>query len=127
MFSPHHHYKCDNCNLAMINGTFCHETGCHGVMRLTYLHDRKKRERGVFEVWSLDVYGNQRDGFEVNDRSKIGSVFSVVDDDNYIIKSLKRADIINKKCHYSSFSIDGDERSLYVDYKGKPLLQLERL
>lgn len=25
-------------------------------------------------VWSLDVWGNSEDGFEVNDRSKIGSV-----------------------------------------------------
>jgi hypothetical protein len=34
----------------------------------------KKSKKLTFEIWSYDVWGNARDGFEVNDRSKVGKI-----------------------------------------------------
>lgn len=35
-------------------------------------HETKTRIKTVWEIWTYDVWGNARDGFEVNDRSRIG-------------------------------------------------------
>ena len=35
---------------------------------------KKKYKRRVYTLWSYDIWGNARDGFEVNDRYKHGTV-----------------------------------------------------
>lgn len=100
-----------------INNVGTHEIGCHGVLIFT----KRGRKYQQFRVWSLDLWGD-----EVNDRSCIGRVMVPQDaSDRAIIKALKRKGWVNPKCHYDSFSIEGDERSLNIDYKHKPIYQLE--
>ena len=114
--------KCNDCNALIINGKPCHETGCNGIFLLT----KRGKEHRLVEVWSLDVWGNHREGFEVNDRCKMGQVTIPLDmTDKAIIKALKKNDFISKRTWYSSFSIDDGERTLTIDYKQEPFLQLE--
>ena len=93
----------------------------------------------TFTVWTYDVWGNPKDGFNVNDRSKQGTIELPSDrpnnwdlSDKEIIAALKQAGHINKFCHYKSFSIEGEyEYTLYVSYETRklgsyPLLELER-
>lgn len=118
--------KCDSCNALAINGHAAHETGCHGAM--TYIRETDKREFRRATVWSLDVWGNPHDGFEVNDRSKIGNVFLPADlSDKSIIQCLKRAEVLRKRMHLKSFRIDGDDCAVTINLTrtGKPILTLE--
>lgn len=115
--------KCDSCQAMAVNGIGIHEIGCYGRMIFT---DHRGREYLKFQVWSLDVWGNKRDGFEVNDRQKC-EVIIVRDDlgDKGIIKALKEADLLNKKCHFKSFNVD--EYGLEAAKTGEPIYQLEIL
>ena len=117
--------KCNECNAVSINGTACHEKSCTSYLILT---DSKKREYGKFKVYSLDVWGNKKDGFEVNDRSQSGKILTKLDDKS-IIKALKKENFLNKKCHFKSFSIDGDDTFISIDAAktGEPLYELERI
>jgi len=117
--------KCVGCNIAIINGNICHETGCHDVATFT---DVRGKVFIKYRVFSLDVLGNVRDGFEVNDRSERGALMVPENaTDNQIIRALKEKNLLNKKCRFSSFIIDGDAQKLCVDARksGEPLYQLE--
>jgi hypothetical protein len=91
------------------------------------LHNRNKTY-ALYKVYSLDVWGNAREGFEVNDRSGAGQVTVLLDDDKALIKALKKAGLLNPKAHFKSFDIDGDDRTVMVDWNktSEPLYQLER-
>lgn len=117
--------SCDSCVAVVINGVACHEDRCGGVFTFT----SRGRSYSKWLVWSLDVWGNKRDGFEVNDRSKRGFIIAEeFADDRKIIRALKRGGFLYNRSHYSSFSIDGDDRSLHIYWTktDEPLLQLER-
>ena len=104
--------KCDGCNPSVINGISCHEQGCHDVLKYVY----RGKEYLKFRIWSLDVWGSIRDGFEVNDRSECGQVLIRSDLSNRdIITALKRKELLNKKAHLASFSVDGDGRTLIIN------------
>lgn len=112
-----YHVSCDSCRVIIINNHACHEIGCRGVLIFT----RRGQKYQQFRVWSLDLWGD-----EVNDRSCIGRVMVPQDaSDRAIIKALKRKGWVNPKCHYDSFSIEGDEHFMSIDYKHKPIYQLE--
>lgn len=78
----------------------------------------------AWTVWSLDVWGNDKEGYEINDRSTIGSVEIPADaTDKQVIKALVDAEYLKPRFR---FDIDGDDTVLYVEYKGRPVLQLEK-
>lgn len=117
---------CDYCNACSINGHASHETGCSGVFLFT---DGRGRIFETYTVWSLDAWGNRRDGFEVNDRSRRGTVllpqgFS----DKQLLKTLKSKGWLNKRSQFRSFDIDGDDMTVGVNWMrtSEPLFQLER-
>jgi len=86
----------------------------------------------MIRVWSYDVWGNQVDGFQVNDRFEIGTykenwdaIFSAKDAD--IIGFLKNEGHLSKGTHLSSFRIEGDgDRYLTIDYKNCPVLEITK-
>lgn len=80
----------------------------------------------TFTVWSLDVWGNAEDGYDVNDRCKVGTidldasldasgVLAALDEAGYVRASLCVVD--------EQESIDG---VIYIDsaHTSRPLLQL---
>ena len=83
----------------------------------------------TWRVFSLDVWGNPRDGFEVNDRSGIGSI-QLNDDatDAQIVRALKDAGIMRKTVRMNQLRIDGDDMLIFIDQArdARPVFQLER-
>lgn len=122
--SKQYRVKCQNCAVVIVNGTACHETGCNGVME----YRRNGVTFAIYRVWALDVLGNTRDGYEVNDRSEITRIKIRLDGhDHAEIRALKRAKLLNPKTHFSSFAVHGDDHCIMIDSKrdGRPLYQLE--
>ena len=64
----------------------------------------------MYEVVSLDVWGNRRDGYEVNDAYSTGVYININEDtsDADIIKLLKAAGFLKKTCKNKSFSVNGE-------------------
>ena len=87
------------------------------------------------DVIAYDIWGNKKDGWEVNNAFKIGEVdLSQVDKDKEITKRLKKAGFINSKVRYSSVEIEGDhDYSLFVnDVRGcaggyRPVFELRAI
>lgn len=101
-----------------------------------------------YDVWSLDVWGNEEDRFEVNDRScylreaefpttheiyNQGTEQEFSDDwptDAQILETLQEIGFLAEKCTLDDIDIDGEsEYSLYIseERNGFPLCQLERV
>jgi len=56
MTNKRHQMRCDQCEAAMINGVFCHETGCPNM------HSRYDREAGKWvKQYECSVCGNTAD------------------------------------------------------------------
>ena len=109
--------SCDHCRATIINGVGTHELGCMGT--LNFIRGGRKYQR--VQVWSLDMWGD-----EVNDRHSLGHVMVLKNaSDRAIIKALKHRGWINKKLHYNSFDIDGDELVFYIVHKQETLFQCE--
>lgn len=79
-----------------------------------------------FTVWSLDVLGNPEDGFEVNDRCKVGSL-ELPDDatDKQVIKGMVSQGYLTSARF--KFDVDGDDVHIDIDHgpTGRPLFSLE--
>lgn len=82
-------------------------------------------------VWTLDVWGNPDDGYEVNDRCNVGTVeLHPVDSsdctDGHILGTLQREKYLSASLSTIDVAVDGDDRILFVDATadGRPLLQL---
>lgn len=85
----------------------------------------------MIQRWSvhpLDVWGNYRDGFEVNDVGPSCGVFEIESDaaDTVFITRLKRQ-FLRPQVKTSKITIDWGECTCYVDYCGKPVLELRLL
>lgn len=118
--------KCLECVAVSIKGQLMHETGCHG--HFVYRHGPWNYHR--FRVWAYDVWGNAKDGFEVNDRSEIGTVdLGKHWSDERIFKELRREGYIAARKHARSFEFDNlvDTNAMEINVKrtGEPVLTLE--
>ena len=82
-----------------------------------------------WRVFSLDVWGNANDGYEVNDRSGVGTIQLPEEfTDAQLIRALKDAGIVRKTIRMSQVAIDGDDTWISIDdaKDGMPVFQLER-
>jgi hypothetical protein len=100
------------------------------------LSPRKKHYVVVYEVISLDVWGNARDGFEVNDMHRAGTVevpytaqygTGAWPTDAAIVKGLKGAGFLKPRIHTKSIVIDGEaDGMLFLEEarNGRPIYHL---
>jgi hypothetical protein len=97
----------------------------------------KHKSTVIYQVWGLDVWGNEEDGWQVNDRWRMGAVSVRTDrqsksgtwspSNRVIVTALGRGDYLDPE-EPSLLDIDGDDDGiLFVDdaTTGKPVLQLE--
>ena len=85
--------------------------------------------KSTYTLWSLDVWGNEREGFEVNDRCCLSREFEVEHegseaDDEDIRLALVAGGYLKPRFR---MAYDGDEVSIFISHKasGRPLFQLE--
>lgn len=84
------------------------------------------------KVWGLDVWGNEKDGFEVNDRyecfeEKVRDNFFSWGDKK-VVRWLKDRGLIKSGIHTKSIEIDGDGETYYYindSRNGRPEYQIE--
>lgn len=115
---------CDSCQSLVINGKPSHEQGCTGRFTLS----KRGRDYRIYRIFSLDVWGNAREGFEVNDWRERGTITLPIDaSDTQIIRALKNHGDIGKRIQTRSFHIDGDDYIIEIDWKrtSEPLFTLE--
>ena len=83
-----------------------------------------------FDLYTYDVWGNDKDGYEVNDIYLQEHDICIDEEivfgrDKELIQALKRINIIHKTSKTSKWGITGDpDLSLYFDYCGKPVFEL---
>lgn len=83
-----------------------------------------------YELIEYDVWGNRRDGFEINEKYRTGVYVNIPDEAGnvQIIRILKNAGIIKKSVRHSSVEIEGEEGyNLYFTHgpTGQPVFELE--
>lgn len=90
----------------------------------------------TYRVWSYEVWGNARDGFEVNNRFKTNATIDIdeLDSNADIIRSLKSIGFLRRGCRFSSFEIDREpDYTLYVTQTNQavgglyPICELEAM
>jgi hypothetical protein len=86
-----------------------------------------------YQLWTYDVWGNKKDGFEVNDRRK-QCIVKLPDapTDKQIKRALYDSGVFGKGIMNASLDIDGEsDYTLYVNHTAqsvggfKPLCELE--
>jgi len=78
-----------------------------------------------YKLYTYDLWGNKKDGYEINDLypSNISLDIGPDDSDEIIIKKVRKEMI--KKPHTKSFTIYGDYADrIYVELRGVPLYEL---
>lgn len=90
------------------------------------VRDLDRKFGDTWTVWSLDVWGNERDGYQVNDRSRAGTVRIRRDaPDAEIVRSLVRGGFLRKGVTSRNVDIRGQEILEVEDAgTGEPVLQL---
>ena len=82
-----------------------------------------------WKVCSLDVWGNNEDGYEVNDIWQVG-VIELPDNiedctDQYILKTLQGEGFLAPHFPFELINIDGDDTILFIDsLDSYPIFQL---
>jgi len=97
--------KCNSCSMVVINGHPCHEIGCPNP--ITIYRDEKGREFNSFRLITYGVWGNYKDGYEVNDCSKTG-ITLLLDDQctkEDVVKGLKEKGFFSKRMRFSSVDL----------------------
>lgn len=80
-----------------------------------------------YEYISYDVWGNDDDGYEVNQSFHTGEIVKIdpLDDDEGLIKSLQEQGFLIGAIDYDKLRIDGETGySLYFEYEGRPEFEL---
>jgi uncharacterized Zn ribbon protein len=82
----------------------------------------------TYRLYTYDVWGNEKDGYEVNDVFKSSELYSFDEKLSYenLIKELKKQGLIKKGLHVKSIEIGGDDLTITFDYKGKPEFELRQ-
>lgn len=114
---------------SFLPGNGGYESGMDGF----FVYKSKNGRRFTkWRVFSLDAWGNPRDGFEVNDRRQIGIVYLPEDivnaPESKIIKALKSLGAIGERMQTRSFHITMDtEFEILIDHKQttEPLFTME--
>ena len=89
-----------------------------------------KKEFIRYEIIELDVWGNKRDGFDLNNLFKTGEYISLPVEftDKQLILELKRAGVIKRNIRYTSIGLlyfdDGNMICIEDSRTGEPALQL---
>lgn len=85
----------------------------------------------VWDVLSLDVWGNADDGWEVNAAYFTGTriEFDSIDDEKAIVDALIEADILIPGASADGLEIEGDEYMLFISdvEDGCPIVHLQHL
>lgn len=93
-------------------------------------------EKQVFEVWTYDVWGNARDGFDVNDRCKVGTVTIHVKPVSFNVGTEHEFTVhypTDRQCAmatgWQGCHWDGDENTIYAELNsnGRPVGELVRV
>jgi hypothetical protein len=83
-----------------------------------------------WRLYTYDVWGNARDGFDVNDVFKTSTILEFSDNasDADIVKALKKAGYLRKGIRTSSIKFDGDDETIYFSdaRNGRPEGELRR-
>ena len=83
-----------------------------------------------YRVWSHDVWGNEKDGFEVND-NRLEAEVEIHDmaTNREIMQALKHAGLLIKACQERWLEFDGDDATIYINQarNGYPLYTLTNL
>jgi hypothetical protein len=88
--------------------------------------------KAIFQVLSLDVWGNEEEGFEVNQSFNTGKFIEMTlnqyEDDHFILTEMISLGLLTNEA-YDKVEIDGDGPTLYIsdDRTGKPLYELQML
>ena len=79
-----------------------------------------------FRQYNYDVWGNPKDGYDVNDIFRTSFVYELDPNlpNNELIKVLKKEGCIKKRVWAKSIEVGGDETWITFDYKGKPEFEL---
>lgn len=83
----------------------------------------------LWNIHTLDVWGNKKDGFEINDVFTTGATLLLSDDDvtdTAVIKALKKEQWLRPRLRITSFYVEQHENDIYISYLGKPCLQLRK-
>lgn len=69
-----------------------------------------------------DVWGNKKDGYEVNNAFRSNEVIMIPDGLGVasLTKHLRKIGFFKKGVRFSDLDYDGDEHTIYITYKGKP-------
>lgn len=87
-----------------------------------------------YRVWTYDVWGNAKDGWEVNDRNELTGFLGSEpldlkdsESDTSIIQALKDRGWLKKTIQSRQLDIDGDGETITINQKsdGYPLFGLE--
>lgn len=101
-------------------------------------------KRKAYEIWTYDVWGNDDDGYEVNDRcnqerqavielqprtynqGKPGQFTCFTPSNEEILAMLKEYDILKNSCTLLDLEIYGDDKNFYVSAakNGYPLCEV---
>ena len=80
-----------------------------------------------FRVWSLEAWGNEEDGFTVNDRREVGKISVANTENRTLFRALGNAHYLSGHDGPNAVDFDGDEEMILVEdaITGEPLFQLE--
>ena len=79
-----------------------------------------------YDLYSYDVWGNNKDGFEVNDlyfqcTIEIDNESHEHTTDKQIIQALKDEGYLKKNARFNSFGFHDGGRSIYIEYNTRKL------
>lgn len=98
------------------------------IHKLGHLRMRGAKPKLVtYNVHPLDVWGNARDGWQVNDIYPSDGTIEVPEDatNKEIVTALKKEGLIKPNIHASSIEIDGEVGyTMNLEYRGKPAYEL---